>query len=48
LADVGSVRVEGDRAFVIYRGVGRTVFAISMMDEGGDWKVGALAGTPIS
>jgi hypothetical protein len=47
VADVGSLRIEGDRAFVIYRGVEGTVFAIPMTDQDG-WKVAALAGTPIS
>lgn len=47
-ADVGSVRLEGDRAFVIYRGVDDTVIAIPMANDGGRWKVAALAGTPLS
>jgi hypothetical protein len=47
-ADVGSLRIEGDRAFVIYRGVHGTVFAISMQREGGAWEVASLSGTPLS
>lgn len=47
-ADVGSLRVEGDRAFVIYRGFEGTFTAIPMTREGGEWKVASLAGTPLS
>ena len=47
-ADVGSLRVEGDRSFVIYRGPKGTVLAMPMADEGGDWKVASLAGTPLN
>lgn len=47
-ADVGSLRVEGERAFVIYRGLDGTVLAVSMTREGGAWKVGSLGGTPLS
>jgi len=47
-ADVGSLRVEGERAFLIYRGVENTIFAMPMANEGGAWKVGSLVGTPLS
>ena len=47
-ADVGSLRVEGDRSFVIYTGIGGTVMAMPMANEGGEWKVASLAGTPLS
>lgn len=47
-ANVGSLRVEGDRSFVIYTGVGGTVLAMPMADEDGDWKVASLAGTPLN
>lgn len=47
-ADIGSLRVEGDQAFVIYRGAMKTVFAMPMKDEDGAWKVASLAGTPLS
>jgi hypothetical protein len=46
-ADVGSLRFEGDRAFLIYRGAQQATYAISMVKEGGEWKVGGLAGTPL-
>jgi len=47
-ADVGSLRVEGDRSFVIYTGTGNTILAMPMADEDGDWKVASLAGTPLN
>lgn len=47
-ADVGSLRVEGDRSFVIYKGVKGTVLAMPMASEGGNWKVASLAGTPLN
>jgi hypothetical protein len=47
-ANVGSLRVEGEQAFVIYTGLDGTVMAIPMANEGGSWKVASLAGTPLS
>jgi hypothetical protein len=48
-ADVGSLRIEGDRAFIVYRGAPKgTFYAISMSKEGGSWKVASLAGTPLN
>lgn len=47
-ANVGSLRVEGERAFVIYTGTEKTVLAMPMTNEGGAWKVANLAGTPLS
>jgi hypothetical protein len=46
-ANVGSLRFEGDQAFLIYRGAGNAVYAISMAKEDGDWKVAGLSGTPL-
>jgi hypothetical protein len=48
VADIGSLRIEGDRAFVIYRGTQDTVFAMPLKQEDGRWKVASLAGTPLS
>ncbi len=48
IADVGALRSEGDRAFLIYRGAEEVVYAIAMSREGGEWKVGSLAGVPLS
>jgi len=47
LADVGSLRIGGDRAFVIYTGLGGTIMAIPVVNEDG-WKVASLAGTPLN
>jgi hypothetical protein len=48
IVDAGSLRTEDGRAFLIYRGTKGTVYAISMAQEAGAWKVGALAATPLS
>jgi hypothetical protein len=48
-ADVGSLRTDGDRSFVIYTGVEKGVFlAMPMVNEDGVWKVSSLAGTPLN
>lgn len=47
-ADVGSLRVEGDRGFILYRGVHNVVYGVSMAREGGAWKVASLSGTPLN
>jgi hypothetical protein len=47
-ADVGSLRIEGERAFLIYTGTDGTVLAMPMANESGDWKVASLAGAPLS
>jgi hypothetical protein len=47
-ANVGSLRIEGEQAFVIYTGIDGTVLVMPMANEGGDWKVASLAGTPLS
>lgn len=46
-ADVGSLRVEGDRSFVIYTGSEGAVLAMPMANEHGVWKVSSLVGTPL-
>ncbi len=48
IVDAGSLRTEGEQAFLIYRGAEGTVYAIPMKPEDGAWKVGALTATPIS
>jgi hypothetical protein len=45
--EVLSLRVEGDRAFLVYKGPGDAVAAIPMAKEDGAWKVGAMAATPL-
>ena len=47
-ADVGSLRVEGERGFVVYRGLDGAIMAMPMSRDGGGWKVAALAGLPLS
>jgi hypothetical protein len=47
-ANVRSLRIEGERAFLIYTGDEKTVLAMPMTHEGGAWKVASLVGTPIS
>jgi hypothetical protein len=48
IVDAGSLRTEGEQAFLIYRGAEGMVYAIPMKPEAGTWKVGALAATPLS
>ncbi len=47
VVDAGSLRLEGEQAFLIYRGAKDAGYAVLMAEEDGDWKVGALAATPI-
>ncbi len=47
-ADVGSLRIEGERAFIIYTGTDKAILAMPMANEGGTWKVASLAGTPLN
>jgi len=47
-ADVGSLRVEGDRSFLVYTGTEGTILAMPMANEKGAWKVSSLAGTPLN
>lgn len=41
--DAGSLRYEGDQAFLIYYGPGHTVYAMPMIGENGTWRVNALS-----
>jgi hypothetical protein len=47
-ASVGSLRTEDERAFVIFRGLEKTVYTIPMVDEDGEWRLGSIAPTPLS
>jgi len=40
--DAGSLRYEGEQAFLIYYGPERTVYAMPMIGEDGTWKVNAM------
>lgn len=42
-----SLRREGERGFLIYRGAEETTYAIVMAHEGSGWKVGSLAPVPL-
>ena len=48
VADVGSLRVEGDRGFLLYPGADRAVYFAPMIREGGHWKVAAVAPSAVS
>jgi hypothetical protein len=47
IANVGSVRVQGDHGVVIYRGSHQQVEAITMAREAGVWKVASLSAVPL-
>jgi hypothetical protein len=47
-ANVGSLRIEDERAFVIYSGTDGTILAMPMANEDGAWKVAGLAATPLN
>jgi hypothetical protein len=47
-ASVGSLRIEDERAFVIFRGLEKTVYTIPMVDEDGEWLLGSIAPTPLT
>jgi hypothetical protein len=47
-ADIGSMRTEGDQAFLIYTAGDKTFFSMPMTDEGGSWKVASLSGYPLN
>lgn len=46
-ADIGSVRVDGDQGFVLYRGFEKKVHVMPVVREDGHWKVAAIAGSPM-
>jgi len=45
--DAGSLRREGEQGFLMYYGAERTPYAMPLKDEGGTWKVAALAPTTL-
>jgi len=46
--DAGSLRQEGEQAFLIYYGApDKTVYSMPMKVEDGEWKVGALSGSAL-
>lgn len=47
VADVGSLRVDGDSGFLLYRGAHGTTWFVPMAREDGSWKVAALAASAV-
>jgi hypothetical protein len=46
--DAGSLRHDGEQAFLIYYGApDKTVYAMPLAEEDGEWKVGALSGNAL-
>jgi len=45
--DVGSLRLEGERGFLLYHGAGGDDFAFPVTQEGGEWKLAAPDATPL-
>lgn len=47
-ADIGSVRIDGNRGFVIYRGVEKKgMYVMPIVFENGRWRIAAIAGSYI-
>jgi hypothetical protein len=47
-AQVGALRIEGDRAFLLFRGAHGSDYFMPMVREGGAWKVAAIAASAVS
>jgi hypothetical protein len=47
VADVGSLRADDNRGFILYHGAQRADYAMPMVTEGGAWKVSAMEGSAI-
>lgn len=47
IVDAGSLRIGEDNSFLIYRGADRTVYAMPLVEEDGEWKLTLLAPSPI-
>ena len=46
--DAAALRSEGEQAFLIYTGPpGKTVYAMPLSEEGGEWKLGALSASAL-
>jgi hypothetical protein len=46
-ADVGSMRIDAGRGFLLYHGAHDIDYAMPIVLEGGEWKVTSLEGTPL-
>lgn len=47
-ANVRSLRIEGERGFVLYTGPHGAIFSMPMANEDGVWKVSSLSGYPLN
>lgn len=47
VADVGSLRIEGEQGFLLFHGAGDDPYFMPMLQEGGAWKVAAVAASPL-
>jgi hypothetical protein len=45
--DAGSLRREGEQAFLIYSGAGQVAYAMPLKEEDGEWKVTSLSATTL-
>jgi hypothetical protein len=48
IVDAGSLREQGQRAFLIYYGGGEVVYAMPLSSEGSEWKIASLSPKPLS
>jgi len=48
IVDAGSLRLDDEQAFLIYRGAEGKTYTVLMIPEDGAWRVGSLAATPLS
>jgi len=48
IVDAGSLRFEGEQAFLLYAGAEGQTYTILMASEDGAWKIASLAATPLS
>lgn len=48
IVDAGSLREQGQRAFLIYYGSGEVVYAMPLSREGDEWKIGSLSPKQLS
>lgn len=46
-AEVGALRLQGSRGFLLYRDAHGAAYAIQVTREGGVWKVAGLSGVPL-
>ena len=47
VADVGALRADGNRGYLLFHGAGGTRYFMPMVREGGQWLVGAIAASAV-